>query len=237
MSKLIVIEGLDGSGKGTQSKLLHERLTKEGFNLHRLSFPQYKKDSSYFIRQYLGGAYGTTPASVSAEQATLCYAMDRFDLFKSDQPTIEAVADPGKILLADRYTTSNILYQASKAKTLDELYRMIDWICELEYHTLGIPEPDMVIMPFVAKEQNFAMMQNRNIAANAHNNNMARDIHEESTKYLSEVHDLSTIIAERMGFDVINCTPDGVMRTKEDIHEEIYDRAYQKVLKYMPQNK
>lgn len=234
MSKLIVIEGIDGSGKGTQSKLLQARLVKENYDLHKLSFPQYSDECSFFVRSYLNGAYGMSADDVSPKQASLCYAMDRFHTFKAYDEVKKALASEDAILLSDRYTTSNILYQSTKAKSQDEVYELIDWICELEYGVLQIPEPDIVIMPYVEIEKNIAMMRNRNIIANAQANNMQRDIHEQDLEYLRRVHATSEIIAQRMGFDIINCMDEnGQLRTPENIHEEIYRKVDAKVLQHV----
>lgn len=232
MSKLIVIEGIDGSGKGTQSRVLQERLKRENYDLFTLDFPQYKKDSSYFVRQYLSGQYGIKPEDVSPKQASICYGVDRFDYFKSNPEIQAAVANPDAVLLSNRYTTSNILYQATKAKSLDEIYELIDWICEFEYGILQIPEPDMVVMPHVDIEKNIEMMTRRDVAQTAQNNNMSKDIHEQDIAYLRRVSETSQIIAERMGFDIIDCMDgNGEIRSVQDIHEEIYSKVNQKVLR------
>lgn len=231
MGKIIVIEGIDGSGKETQSMLLKERLIRENYSLFLLDFPQYQKDSSFFVRQYLSGNYSEKASDVSPKQASLCYAMDRFDLFKANKEVKEALADPDVILLANRYTTSNILFQASKANSEEEVYKLIDWLCELEYGILEIPRPDMVIMPHVEINKNIELLTNRDVAKTAKKNNMVTDIHETDYEYLRKVSDNSQIIAKRMDFEVIDCMgASGELRSIEDIHEEIYSRLNKKIL-------
>lgn len=232
MSKLIVMEGIDGSGKETQSKLLKEHLSQEGFPWYETTFPQYNEESSYFVRQYLSGAYGNHAQDVSAKQASYCYAMDRFHTFRTNSELRQALSDETTTVIADRYTTSNILFQAAKLETAEEMYELIDWICNLEYGDLELPVPDLVIMPHVEIEKNIELLQRRDIAANASKNNMATDIHEKDFNYLRKVSAASEIIAERMGFKVIDCMDNaGELRTKEDIHEEIFDEVKKLILK------
>lgn len=232
MSKLIVMEGIDGSGKETQSKLLKEHLSQEGFPWYETTFPQYNEESSYFVRQYLSGAYGNHAQDVSAKQASYCYAMDRFHTFRTNRELRQALSDDATTVIADRYTTSNILFQAAKLETAEEMYELIDWICNLEYGDLELPVPDLVIMPHVEIEKNIELLQRRDIAANASKNNMVTDIHEKDFSYLRKVSAASEIIAARMGFKVIDCMDNaGELRTKEDIHEEIYGEVKKLILR------
>lgn len=232
MGKLIVIEGIDGSGKNTQSRLIKARLQKENHALFITSFPQYSETSSYFVREYLSGNYGKTAESVSPKQASLCYAMDRFHYFKTNPEVKEALADPEVTLIADRYTTSNILFQSAKAESVEEIYSLIDWICDIEYGTLEIPRPDLVLMPYLEFSKNLELLKARNIAENAHKNNMSKDIHELDTEYLRRVHNASQIVADRMGFKMIDCMDaQGELRSVDDIHEEMYGEVMKLVLK------
>ena len=232
MGKLIVIEGIDGSGKATQSKLLKCRLMKERLPFYETSFPNYNGDSSYFVRQYLSGTYGMNAKEVSAKQASLCYAMDRFDVFRTNEQLKKALTDEHTTVIADRYTTSNILFQASKLDSVDEIYQLIDWLCELEYGILGLPEPNLVIMPFVECEKNIELIKARDIEANAEKNHMTTDIHEKDYDYIRRVSKASKIIAQKMNFKVIDCmNQEGELKQKEDIHEEIYKEVKKLILK------
>lgn len=232
MGKLIVMEGIDGSGKETQSKLLKERLSKEGTPWYETTFPQYDSESSFFVRQYLSGAYGINAQAVSAKQASYCYAMDRFHTFRTNKELQAALNDTDTIVIADRYTTSNILFQAAKLNTPEEMFELIDWICNLEYGDLDLPVPDAVIMPHVEIEKNIELLKKRDIEANAGKNHMNTDIHERDFEFIRRVSAASEIIADRMGFKVINCMDeDDNLRAREDIHEEIYGEVKKLILK------
>lgn len=232
MGKLIVIEGIDGSGKETQSTMLKERLTQEGHPWYGINFPQYGSGSSFFVRQYLGGVYGSKAQALSAKQASYCYAMDRFHTFRTNEELRQALSDETKSVILDRYTTSNIIFQAAKLETIDEMFEYIDWECNLEYVDLGLPVPDLVIMPHVEIEKNIEMLTKRDIEANANKNNMKTDIHERDFDYLRRVSAASEIIAKKLDFKVIDCMNSaGELRTREDIHEEIYGEVKKLILK------
>lgn len=232
MGKLIVMEGIDGSGKKTQSKLLKLRMSKDGLPWYEIDFPRYQATSSFFVRQYLSGAYGMNAQDISAKQASYFYALDRFHTFRTNEKLRAALSEATTTVIADRYTTSNILFQAAKLETEEEMYKLIDWICNLEYRDLGLPVPDLVIMPHVEIEKNIELLKMRDIEANASENNMTTDIHEHDFSYLRRVSVASEIIAKRMGFKIIDCMDAfGELRTKEDIHEEIYGEVKKLILK------
>jgi len=231
MGKIIVIDGVDGSGKGTQCKLLRERLKLENYALYSCSFPRYHDEASIFVRRYLNGDYGLNPTDVSAYQASLCYAMDRYDFFKTDKEAKEAMEDPNVIMVTDRYTTSNLIHQGTKINDKQEQAKFNDWLWNLEYEILGIPKPDMVIIPVLEPKANIELVRKRNIEARALENKMQIDIHEADMEYLRRTIESSRIVVEQMGFDVIDCmNSNGDIRTIEDIHEEIYSKVNAKVL-------
>ena len=140
MGKLIVLEGLDGSGKATQSRLLTAALEREGRRVRRISFPDYESNASWPVRMYLGGEFGPKPEDVNAYAASVLYAVDRFASYRKDWG--EFYRDGG-ILIADRYTTSNAVHQCSKLPR-EEWDGYLDWLFDLEYRKIGIPAPDAV---------------------------------------------------------------------------------------------
>ena len=132
-NKLIVIEGLDGSGKATQAKKLTKALTDRG-----ISFPDYDSDSSALVRMYLSGQFGTDPQDVNAYAASAFFAVDRFASYKKDWGRDYARG----VIIADRYTTSNAVHQCGKLPK-EHWADFLDWLFDFEYNKLGIPAPDL----------------------------------------------------------------------------------------------
>ena len=148
---LIVLEGLDGSGKSTQLPLLEEELQRRG-PVRTVSFPDYSSPSSALVKMYLGGEFGDKPGDVNAYAAGAFYAVDRYASFKKDW---QRDYDKGITILAGRYATSNMIYQMEKLpRPLWEEY--ISWVEDFEYVKLGLPRPHRVIfldMPLAAAQK------------------------------------------------------------------------------------
>ena len=140
MGKLVVIEGLDGSGKATQTALLAEVLQQE-HPVQVLSFPDYKNPSSTLVRMYLAGEFGTNPGDVNAYAASAFYAVDRYASFKASWADFYSREG---LVLADRYTTSNAIHQCAKLPQ-GEWQAFVDWLYDFEYGKMDIPQPDLVI--------------------------------------------------------------------------------------------
>ena len=139
--KLIVIEGLDGSGKATQARALAEALQAQGKNVMQITFPDYASDSSALVRMYLGGQFGSHPDDVNAYAASAFYSVDRFASYKMKWGEFYR---EGGIVIADRYTTSNAVHQCSKLPP-EQWQEFLDWLFDFEYNKIGIPAPDRVI--------------------------------------------------------------------------------------------
>ena len=213
--KLIVLEGIDGSGKSTQYRLLCERLEREGMAFHRIVFPRYEEESSALIRLYLGGAFGTHPDDVNAFCASSFYAVDRFASYRQDWGS---VYENGGLILADRYTTSNAVHQGSKLPDA-ELPAFLDWLYDFEYNRIGLPRPDMVLYLDVDLETSLQRMRHREEKTGSH-----ADIHEQDEAYLSRCLQTGDYACRHYGWTRIACRTDGQVREREEKHEEIYSR-------------
>lgn len=213
MGKLIVIEGTDGSGKSTQFGLLTARLEAEGTTFRRLVFPRYSEPSSALIRMYLGGEFGTDPKAVNSYAASAFYAVDRYASYKQDWGKWY---EEGGVVVSDRYTTSNAVHQASK-ESPENREAFLGWLYDFEYHLLGLPKPDLTIYLDVTTDCTEKMMRHREQETNT-----KADIHEQDMQYLATCRQAGREAAVYSGWTVIQCVRDGVMRSVEDIHEEIY---------------
>ena len=214
--KLIVLEGIDGSGKSAQYRRLCARFDEMGMAYHHIVFPRYDQESSALIRMYLNGAFGTHPSDVNAYAASTFFAVDRYASYRTDWGEIY---ENGGLILSDRYTTSNAVHQAGKLPD-GEREKYLDWLFGFEYGLLGLPEPSLVFYLDVPTELTEKMMREREQATNT-----KADIHEQDEAYLRACRENAKKVAERCSWQRIGCSKDGAMRTVEDIHEEIYRRV------------
>lgn len=210
--KLIVVEGLDGSGKATQAGLLAEALRAQGKSVRKVSFPVYDSDSSALVRMYLRGDFGKKPGDVNAYAASTFYAVDRFASYMADWgPFYET----GGIVIADRYTTSNAIHQCSKLPE-DKWDVFLDWLFTFEYALLGIPTPDQVIYL-----QGDVAVSQKLMNGRYHGDESKKDIHEKNLDYLNRSRQAAEYCKDALGWITVHCIQDGVMRSIEDIHNEI----------------
>lgn len=209
--KLIVIEGLDGSGKATQAKRLTEALVEKGIPVREVSFPDYGSDSSALVRMYLSGQFGTDPQDVNAYAASSFFAVDRFASYKKDWCRDYARG----VVIADRYTTSNAVHQCSKLPK-EQWEDFLNWLFDFEYKKLGIPAPDRVIYLNVDPAVSQALM-----TARYSGDENKKDIHERDIAYLRHSREAAAYCAEKLGWETVDCCRDGQMRSIEDIHKDV----------------
>ncbi len=214
MGKLIVIEGVDASGKATQTKCLYDRLAAEYGAVRQISFPDYNSDFAVPIKRYLAGDLGKHADDVNPYAASLFYAIDRYASYKRDWSDFY---EHDGILVADRYVTSNLVHQA--AKITGDKHGFIHWLSDLEYDKLTLPRPDLVLFLDMPPAYARQLMQNR---ANKITGSMQKDIHESDSGYLERAYDNAMQIAAITGWQIVSCVKNGAVRSIEDIHEEIY---------------
>ena len=210
--KLIVIEGLDGSGKSTQTELLQKKLAALSVDTKRIKLPDYDDPSSTLVRMYLGGEFGNDPSCVNVYAASSFYAVDRYAGYKSDWGKFY---EEGGILIADRYTTSNAVHQCSKLPP-EQWDTFLQWLFDYEYHLLGLPAPDKVIYLQVDPA-----VSQRLMTARYHGDETKKDVHEKDTEYLARSRRAAEYCAVHLGWATIHCTENGAMRTIEEIQAEV----------------
>ena len=212
--KLIVIEGLDGSGKATQAKRLAAALQQRGERVREISFPNYDSDSSALVKMYLSGAFGTQPGDVNAYAASSFYAVDRYAGMKQDWG---GFYDAGGILIADRYTTSNAVHQCCKLPR--EFWdRYLDWLFDYEYRLLGLPAPDLVVYLRLGIETSQRLMSER-----YHGDEKKKDIHESNTSYLNQAHLAADYCAGKYAWKTVECAENGSLRSIEEIGADVWN--------------
>ena len=216
--KLIIIEaGSDASGKATQAKKLFSRMKGEKYNIRKVEYPNYKSNSSALVKMYLNGEFGYRPEDVNAYAASTFFSVDRYASYMKEW---KRYYENGGIVLADRYTTSNMVHQASKIDDDMERNEYLDWLWDLEFIKLGLPVPDMVIFLDVPPVISNSLMSNRN---NKITGGSKKDIHESDREYLRKTYLNACRIAERYNWKRIECIEGSFLRSIEDIHNEIYD--------------
>ncbi|MDR1240525.1 MAG: thymidylate kinase [Oscillospiraceae bacterium] len=195
--KIIVIEGLDGSGKKTQSRILADQLSERGHNVKIISIPNYKSLSSGPLRIYLQGGLSENAFDVNAYAASSFFAVDRFINYIKFWKDFYQKKD--SILICDRYTTSNMIYQLAKIKRecWDEF---LEWLIEYEYKKLEIPEPDAVVylkIPLKISQELMKIRYKGDISR--------RDLHESDEKYLVECELAAQYSSRKFNWNIIDC--------------------------------
>ncbi len=212
--KLIVIEGLDGSGKSTQEKLLGEKLEAQGINVNYIKLPNYDDDACILVKQYLAGRFGDKPGDVNAYAASSFYAVDRFVSYNCYWKEKYL---SGELFLADRYTTSNAYHQLTKTPR-EEWDSYLAWLEDFEYSKMGIPAPDAVIYLDMPIDVSQKLMTSR-----YKGDESKKDIHEKDTDYLSRCRVAADYACKKLGWFRIDCAENGEPLSPSVISEKVYD--------------
>ena len=212
MGKIIVIEGLDGSGKATQAELLNQYLMKLGYETYVLDLPFYNDPSSTLVKMYLGGEMGDKPSDVNAYAASTFYAVDRYASFKKYW---KKEYNSDKIIIANRYTTSNASHQMTKLKEC-QWDEYLDWLFEFEYKKMEIPAPDCVVYLNMPVEVSQKLLMKRYKGDSA-----KKDVHERDVDYLVSCHKAAAYACQKLGWHRVDCAKDGEPLSIDDIFSEI----------------
>lgn len=212
----LVIEGTDGSGKGTQFKILVENLRKRGYDVEIFDFPQYDQDSSYFVREYLNGNYGTAE-EVGPYTASIFFALDRYQA----APKILEALNKGKIVIANRFTGSNMAHQGTKFDQIEERNGYFLWLDAIEFKMLGIPRPDISLVLRVPAETAQQLVDNK---AKRDYTDKKRDLHEADINHMRrsvEVYDdLCNLFPK--DFKMLDCVRNGQLLSIEKVSELVW---------------
>lgn len=212
----IVLEGADGSGKGTQFRLLKERLQAVGYNVEVFDFPRYDQPSSYFVAKYLNGAYGPALA-ISPYTASLFFALDRYEAGKD----IKAALEAGRVVLANRYVGSNMAHQGAKFEDPIEQRGFFVWEDSLEFELLGIPRPDVNLFLRVPAEISYELIKQKHARSYT---DKSHDEHEKDVNYLRRSVATYDLLCELFpkDFKAIECTYEGKLKSITDINNQIW---------------
>lgn len=213
--RLIAIDGLDASGKMTQTELLKDLLEAKGIPYRYLSFPTYNDEYSAHVNMYLKGRFGEDPETVNAYAASSFFGADRYCSYMLDW---KKDYENGAVILANRYTSANAVHQLSKMER-DQYEAFLEWLTDYEYNKLGIPKPDAVVYLCVPPEVSQKMIQHRCDETGAE-----KDIHEKNKSHLENSYRAALYSAEQQGWIKIDCNDGENMRTREDIHKEIVEK-------------
>ena len=211
-SKLVVLEGLDGSGKTTQFDKISEYLSAKGEKLKAISFPDYNNPSSALVKMYLGGEIAKNAEDVNAYAASSFYAVDRYASYKQFW---EKDYKEGSFILAARYVTSNCIYQMTKLDS-GEWDSYIDWLEDYEFTKLELPKPDMVIFLDMPIEISQRLMSER-----YNGDESKKDIHEANISYLNSCRKAALFTAQKQGWKIIKCNDGDKPKTIDEIFGEI----------------
>lgn len=211
-SKLIVLEGLDGSGKSTQFDLLCQYLTDKNIPFRHISFPEYDKPSSALVKMYLSGEFSKNAADINAYAASSFYAVDRYASYKLYW---EKDLKEGKLILASRYVTSNAIYQMVKLPS-QQWEEYLAWLSDYEYGRLELPQPDKVVFLDMPVEISQTLLSKR-----YDGDENKKDIHEVNVDFLKQCRDAAMFAAEKLDWEILPCSDGKSALPIEQISEKL----------------
>ncbi len=215
----IALDGNDGSGKATQARLLAERLTKEGIASEKVDFPAYDRNMfGTLLGECLAGKHGDF-VHLDPKIASTLYAADRFE----SSASIRAMLAEGKVVIADRFASSNQIHQGGKIQDESERAEFLLWLDRMEHEVFGIPRPDRIFYLRVPLDISLRLLLEKRAKKNPE---LAgdRDMVEEDRTYLKRSHETANWLAgTQPNWSIIECMGAQGLRTPEAIHEDIWN--------------
>ena len=222
MGFLITVEAPDASGKATQTQMLLERLSAEGYKTYKFAFPNYGSDACKPVEMYLDGVLGGKPEDTNAYSASVLFAVDRFFSYRTEWKKL--LDDENTVIVLDRYTTSNAVHQIVKLPE-DECDTFLSWLYDFQFVKMSLPVPDITIALDVPPEVSKVLMDKRA----KEDANHKTDIHEADTEYLKKCYEASKYASEKWNWQRISCTQNGEMLSRSEIHEMIYNAVKERL--------
>ena len=216
--KFVVLDGNDGSGKATQASLLAEYFERSGIPSEKIDFPRYKDNFfGKFVGECLAGEHGDF-VHMDPKIASSLYALDRLE----STPHMRSALEEGKIVIADRFSSSNQIHQGGKIANDEEREVFLKWLDTMEHDVLNIPRPDAIIYLRVPVEISLALLSEKRKAKIGSLTDGQKDTVEEDRNYLERSHEAANWLASHQpNWHIIDCIKDNELRTREDIHREV----------------
>ncbi len=220
--RLIVIDGTDGSGKATQIDLLIKHLKREGHLVKVIDFPEYYKNFfGKFIGHCLSEQYYNW-INIHPKIASIAYAADRWE----SSEEVKKWLSKGYIILANRYASANQIHQGGKISNTKKRQEFIKWLNQMEYEVFKIPKPDAVFYLSVPIDVILRLIKERNKKGSRVYAGKKTDVHEKDVNFLKNSNKSALWLTKNQkGWVKIDCVKNGVLDTRENIHEKIYEKV------------
>lgn len=211
--KIIVIEGVDSVGKHTQTLELEKKLVNDGYKVYHHSFPSYEEKQATLAEMYLNGTFGKAVDCLDYKVLSSFFAVDRIATYHLK---IKDILEKGYIVILDRYTTSNMVHQASKLNNKKDILDAVNWIDNYEFNDLGLPRPDAVLYLMINQAAREKMLDKRR-------NDNEKDVTESDKTYLNKCSKTGLMIAKHNKWHIIDCSDKDTVKSIDSISNDIYD--------------
>ena len=217
--KLIVIDGIDGAGKATQTKILIRHLKKLKYKTATLDFPRYYDNFfGKMIGRFLNNEFGDAPKT-SPYLASVLYAADRWEA----KNKIEKWLKEGKIVILDRYSSSNQIHQGGKISDPKKRKEFLNWLEEMEFNVFKIPKPDLIIflnVPYKISKKLLTKKVSRGYIKSAKNDKVEKSRVYQESSYQQSLN----LVKKYNNWLEINCVKNNELLSPKEISDLIWNK-------------